>query len=155
MPPSLSVRIHREFFFSIILRKSEETLGKILGKPVSRMSCALPPGVKKQVLDMEGQFLGAGFSGAYVSIADFPESLCHVGYCDASFAHEVPWAYLSGGRSRNTKLFTASLAIAIAEIVGSPIEDSGHHWIKKDEYDPGELLAAMIDLASKTASEDS
>ena len=153
MPPRLSVRIPREFFFSVILRKSEETLGKILGKPVSKFSCVLPPGVKRDVTDIEGQFLGAGFSGAYVSLTDFPESLCHVGYCDASFAHEIPWVSLSGGRSRNTKLFTASLAISVAEIVGSPIEDSGHHWIKKDEYDPGELLAAMIELASTTEQE--
>jgi hypothetical protein len=39
------------------------------------MSCALPPGVKKHVPDIEGQFLRAGFSGAYVSIADFPLNL--------------------------------------------------------------------------------
>src|SRR6266446_1178495 len=59
------------------LRHSKEIrgdLGKILGKPVSRISCVLPPGVRKRVPDTEGQFLGAGFSGAYVSIADFPES---------------------------------------------------------------------------------
>jgi hypothetical protein len=154
LPPRLSVRIHREFFFSVILRKSEETLGRILGKPVSKISCVLPPGVKRDVTDIEGQFLGAGFSGAYVSIGDFPESLCDVGYCDASFAHEIPWVSLSGGRSRNTKLFTASLAISVAEIVGSPIEDSGHHWIKKDEYDPGELLTAMIELALATDPEE-
>jgi hypothetical protein len=141
--------------FSVILRKSEETLGKILGKSVSRISCVLPPGVKKQVPDIEGQFLGAGFSGVYVSIADFPESLVDVGYCDASFAHEPPWAYFGGGRSRDTKLFTASLAIATAELVGSPIEDSGHRWIKKDEYDPSELFAAMIGLASTTEPEES
>jgi hypothetical protein len=137
----------------VILRKSEETLGRILGKPVSRISCVLPPGVKKHVTDIEGQFLGAGFSGVYASLADFPESLCDVGYCEASFARQLPSAYFSGGRSRNTKLFTASMAISVAEIVGSPIEDSGHHWIKKDEYDAKELLTAMIELASTTEPE--
>ncbi len=155
MPPSLSVRIPREFFFSVILRKSEEALGRILGKPVSRISCVLPPGVKKDVTDIEGQFLGAGFSGAYVSISDFPDSICHVGYVEMAAYRGRPFAYFSGGRSRNTKLLTASLAIAVAELLESPIEDSGHHWIKKDEYDPGELLAAMTELASKTESEDS
>jgi hypothetical protein len=93
LPPSLSVRIHREFFFSVIL-KSEETLGQFLGKSVSQSLYTLPPSVKKHNQDIEGQFLGAGFSGAYVSN-------------------------------------------------------------KKDEYSPNELLAAMIELASKTESEES
>jgi hypothetical protein len=140
--------------FSIILRKSEETLGKILGKPVLRMSCVLPPGVKKHVPDIEGQFLGAGFSGVYVSIPDLPESLVDIGYCEAWFAKQLPWAYFAGGRSRNTKLLTASLAIAVAELVGSSIEDD-HHWIKKDEYSPDELLEAMIELASTSEPEES
>jgi hypothetical protein len=147
LPPSLSVRIPREFFFSVILRKSEETLGRLVGKPVSKLSCVLPPGVKKDVTDIEGQFLGAGFSGAHVSTADFRESLCHVGYVEMAAYRGRPFAYFSGGRSRTTKLLTASLAIAVAELVESPIEDSGHHWIKKDEYNPDELLAAMIELA--------
>jgi len=154
LPPSLSVRIRREFLLSVVLRKSEETLGKILGKPVSRISCVLPPGVKKHIPDIEGQFLAAGFSGVYVSIADFPESHVAIGYCEASFARQLPWAYFSGGRSRNTKLFTASLAIAVADLVGSQIEDD-HHWIKKDEYSPDELMAAMIELVSKTEPEKS
>jgi hypothetical protein len=154
LPPNLSVRIPREFFFSVVLRKSEEVLGRILNKKsVSQSLCTLPPGVKKHVEDIEGQFLGTGFSGAYVTNADFPESLVGVGYLEASFAHQLPWAYFSGGRSRNTKLLTASLAIAAADLVGSLIEDSGHHWIKKDEYNPDELLAAMIELASKAKPE--
>lgn len=155
MPLSLSVRISREFFFSVILRKSEETLGKMLGRPVSKMLCVLPPGAKNQVPDVESQFIGAGFSGAYVSTADLPESFCHVGYCDGSFAHEKPWVYLSGGRSRDTKLLTASLAIALAQTVGSPIEDCGHHWLRKDEYSPEELLAEMMELASRNQAEGS
>ena len=113
------------------------------------MSCVLPPSVKKHVPDIEGQFLGTGFSGVYVSIAVFPESLCDVGYCDTNFEHELPWVYLSGGRSRETKLLTASLAIAVAQTVGSLIEDSGHHWIRKDEYSPEELLVEMMELTSK------
>ena len=48
---------------------------------------------------------------------------------------------------------TASLAIAVAELVQSPIEDSGHHWIKKEECSPGELLAAMIELAATAEPE--
>jgi hypothetical protein len=156
LPPSLSVRITREFLFSVILRKSEKILGKVLsGKSVSQSSCTLPPGVKKHIEDIEGQFLGAGFSGAYVSNADCPESRVDVGYVQMAIVREQPFAYFSGGRSRNTKLLTASLAIAVAELVGSPIEDSGHHWIKKDEYSPDELLAAMIELASNPALEES
>jgi len=37
LPPSLSVRVRREFLFSVILRKSEEVLAKILkAKSVSQ-----------------------------------------------------------------------------------------------------------------------
>ncbi len=149
MPPSLSVDLKREFMFSVVLREATAVLQSILGiEFVPRLTCTLPPGVKREVRDIEGQFLGLGFSGAYVSLEHDPEVLVGVGVISVRTQGRPPLVYFAGGRTRNSKALVAALAIAVARLVDGPIEDGSGHWMPQDEFSPGELIAAMTSASA-------
>jgi len=52
-----------------------------------------------------------------------------------------------------SKAVVAAFAIAVAKLVGSPIEDGSGHWMPQHEFSPEELMAAM--MASTLSGMDS
>jgi len=147
LPPSLSVDLQREFMLSVILRSAELVLQEILKtETLLKIYCTIPPGVKREVPDIEGQFLGLGFSGVYIHLENDLETLVQVGVITTHQQGRPPHTYFTGGRTRISKALVAALAIAVAGLVQSPIVDGSGHWMQQEECSPTELMIVMTNL---------
>ena len=147
VPPDLSVGLKREFSLSTVLKDAAIVLQALLDlKSTPRLKCTVPPGVKQKITDITGEFLGLGFPGVYVQLEDDPDVLAGIGVITTMTPNTSPLAYFSGGRSVEGKALVAALAIAVARLVGSPIEDSSGHWMPNEEFTPEELKAAISNL---------
>jgi len=134
---------------SVVLRDAEVILQELLNlKSAPRFDCVVPPGVKIEVPDITSQFLGLGFPGAYIQLEDDSEVLAHIGVVTVRTQGSLPHAYFAGGRSTKGKALVAALAIAVANLVGSPIEDVSGHWMPREEFTPEELRVAMMQCNS-------
>ena len=147
MPPDLFVGLKREFGLSVVLKDAAVVLRDLLDlRSTPRLKCTVPPGVKQKVTDFAGEFLGLGFPGVYVQLEDDPEVLADIGVITTMTPDTPPFACFSGGRSVEGKALVAALAIAVAKLVGSTIEDSSSHWMPKEEFTPEELRLAISNL---------
>jgi hypothetical protein len=145
MPPNLAVDLKREFMFSVVLGDAAAVLQELLSlESHPTFKCIVPPGVKHEISDVTGQFLGLGFSGCYVQLQDDPDVLADVGVVTVMTRGEPPHASFAGGRSKKCKALVAALAIAVARLVGSPIRDGSGHWMPRDEFSAEELRDAML-----------
>lgn len=145
MPPSLSVELKREFMFSVVLKEAAVVLQLMLKTDfVPKLACRIPPGVRREVPDIESEFLGLGFPGAYVSLPGEAGVHASVGVITSvrPYGH-VPHAYFAGGRTQDSKAVVASFAIAVSRLVDSPIVDGSGHWMPQDEFTADDLMAAM------------
>ena len=145
MPPSLSVDLKREFRLSIVLEDAAallRDLWNLKSKPSFKL--IMPPGFKGEVPDIAGQILGLGFRGVYVQLEDDSEVLVGIGVINTMTHGRPPLAYFAGGRSTKVKALVAALAIAVARLVGSSIEDGSGHWMPREEFAPEELRLALM-----------
>src|SRR6266436_7366735 len=111
MPPNLSVGLKREFKLSVVLRDAAVLLQELLNlESTPSFKCIVPPGVKTEVPDITGQFLGLGFSGVYVQLEDDSEVLADIGVVNMMTQGRPPDAYFAGGRSPKGKALVAALA---------------------------------------------
>lgn len=154
MPPDLSVTLPHEIALPVVLKDAATVLQTILKMSAApKFTLTIPPGVKREVPDPQGQMLGLDFSSIYVGLDD-PEEiyvrrddghvLADIGVIESERpTGNIPLMYFSGGRTRISKAVIAAFAIAVAELVGSEIEDSSGNWMPRETFTANDLLRAM------------
>jgi hypothetical protein len=145
MAASLVVRLHNTVSFAAVLERTSAVLCQLMGlESVPKLLVELPPAHKNESL--EGASIDVNFPGAYITLQEIEHSLATFLVFNSPVGN-VRTRLLVGcsaeGRTPESEVLVAALAVATSELVQGSIDDAGHHWLGKDEYSAQELVESL------------